>query len=329
MVKQLYGCERIVRIFGRSLSKLDMDEKSAADELPFNRSFDGAPGELVRLSPLVRRMVAGNASPMTFTGTCTYVVGAGEVVVIDPGPDDEAHRTALIDALRGEAVAAIFVTHTHKDHSSGAGALSRATGAPIFGCAPYAPAEQERASVRLDAAHDPAYAPDQILREGDAFEARNFTIVCVETPGHTANHLAFSLPQEQALFSGDHVMAWSTSVIAPPDGSMHDYMDSLDKLRGRPDKVFWPGHGGPLAEPQRFVRALAHHRRQRERAILARLKEGDETVEAIVARVYEGLAPALRFPAALSVLAHLQDLAQRGLVAADGPLTLSARYCLA
>jgi glyoxylase-like metal-dependent hydrolase (beta-lactamase superfamily II) len=274
-------------------------------------------------------MVAGNPSPMTFTGTCTYVVGSGEVAVIDPGPADEAHRTALLDALQGEAVAAIFVTHTHKDHSAGAPALKKATGAPIFGCAPYASAEQESASVRLDAAHDPSYAPDQILREGEAFGARGFALVCVETPGHTANHLAFSLPQEQALFSGDHVMAWSTSVIAPPDGSIRDYMDSLDKLRGRRDKVFWPGHGGPVVEPQRFVRALAHHRRQRERAILARLNEGDETIETLVAHVYEGLAPALRFAAGLSTLAHLQDLAQRGLVAADGPLTLSARYRLA
>jgi glyoxylase-like metal-dependent hydrolase (beta-lactamase superfamily II) len=308
-----------------------MDELSAAgeDEIAFNRSFVGAPGELVRLSPLVRRMVAGNASPMTFTGTCTYVVGSGDVAVIDPGPADEAHRTALIDALRGEAVAAIFVTHTHKDHSSGARALKRATGAPIFGCAHYAPAEQESEAVRLDAAHDSAYAPDRILREGDAFEARDFALICVETPGHTANHLAFSLPQEQALFSGDHVMAWSTSVIAPPDGSMRDYMESLEKLRVREDKVFWPGHGGLVAEPGRFVRALAHHRRQRQRAILARLKEGDETVEAIVAHVYEGLPAALRFAAGLSVLAHLQDLEQRGLVAADGPLTLSARYSLA
>ena len=308
-----------------------MDGLSAAgeDEIAFNRSFVGAPGELVRLSPLVRRMVAGNASPMTFTGTCTYVVGSGDVAVIDPGPADEAHRTALIDALGGEAVAAIFVTHTHKDHSSGARALKRATGAPIFGCAPYAPADQESAAVRLDAAHDPAYAPDRILREGDAFEARDFALVCVETAGHTANHLAFSLPQEQALFSGDHVMAWSTSVIAPPDGSMRDYMDSLNKLRIREDKVFWPGHGGPVTEPRRFVRALAHHRRQRERAILARLKEGDERVEAIVAHVYEGLPAALRFAAGLSVLAHLQDLEQRGLVAAAGPLTLSTRYSLA
>ncbi len=306
-----------------------MDElnAAAADELAFNRSFAGAPGELVRLSPLVRRMVAPNPSPMTFTGTCTYVVGSGEVAIIDPGPGDEAHITALLEALRGESIAAIFATHTHKDHSVAARALKRATGAPIYGCAPYAPGEHEGAAVRLDAAHDMAYTPDQILHEGDAFEAQNFALVCVATPGHTGNHLAFSLPQEKALFSGDHVMAWSTSVIAPPDGAMGDYMASLEKLRLRDDRIYWPGHGGPVTEPQRFVRALAHHRRQRERAILSRLKEGDETIETIVAHVYEGLAPALRFPAGLSVLAHLQDLARRGLVAADGPLTLSARYC--
>ncbi len=306
-----------------------MNEIAASgDEIAFNRTFEGAPGELVRLSPLVRRMVAGNAGPMTFTGTCTYVVGSGEVAIIDPGPEGGDHVGALVAALRGETVAAILVTHTHRDHSPGARVLQAATGAKILGCAPYAP-DGASATDGLDAGHDLEHRPDNILHESDAFEGRGFTLVGVETPGHTLNHLAFYLPQEQALFSGDHVMAWSTSVIAPPDGSMRDYMASLEKLRLRDDSIYWPGHGGPVVEPQRFVRALAHHRRQREQGILGRLGQGDETIEAIVAALYDGLAPALRFAAGLSVLAHLEDLVQRGLVAVEGPPTLRAHYRLA
>jgi glyoxylase-like metal-dependent hydrolase (beta-lactamase superfamily II) len=300
-----------------------------SDEIAFNRAFTGAPGELVRLSTLVRRMAAGNPGPMTFTGTCTYVVGAGEVAIVDPGPDRPAHIDALLAALHGETVAAILVTHTHKDHAAGARAMQAATGAPILGCAPYAPDDAEAESVRLDSAHDAAYAPDTILRDGEAFEAPTFSLVGVATPGHTANHLAFALPQEQALFSGDHVMAWSTSVVTPPDGSMRDYMASLDKLRRRDDCIYWPGHGGAVSEPQRYVRLLAAHRRQRERAILARVAAGDATIETIVAHVYEGLAPSLRFAAGLSVLAHLKDLGERGCVATDGPAALAARYRLA
>lgn len=296
----------------------DRISETGMDDLVFNRSFEGAPGELVRLSPLVRRMAAGNPGPMTFTGTCTYVVGrGGEVAIIDPGPDRQQHIGALLQALRGETIDAILVTHTHKDHSPGARALRQATGARIIGCAAFAHDGATTDRVRLDGAHDTSYAPDQILREGDAFEARDFTLISVETPGHTKNHLAFSLPEEQALFTGDHVMAWSTSLVTPPDGSMRNYMASLEKLRQRDDRIYWPGHGGPVAEPQRYVRALANHRRQRERAILSRLEAGDSTVENIVGHIYKGISPALRLAASLSVLAHLQDLTERGLVVTD------------
>jgi glyoxylase-like metal-dependent hydrolase (beta-lactamase superfamily II) len=305
---------------------MDQRHQTDTDEIAFDRSFAGAPGELLRLSPLVRRMTAGNAGPMTFTGTCTYVVGDGEVAIIDPGPDRVEHVNALLAALRGETVAAILVTHTHKDHAPAARALRAATGARILGCAPFAPEAADPESFRPDGSHDAAYAPDSVLRDGDVFEARTFTLAGVETPGHTMNHLAFFLPREQALFSGDHVMAWSTSVITPPDGSMRDYMASLDKLRRRDDRIYWPGHGGPVTEPQRYVRALAAHRRQRERAILARVAAGDRTIETIVAHVYEGLSPALRVAAGLSVLAHLRDLSERGLVAADGPPAPGAHY---
>ncbi|ACK50053.1 beta-lactamase domain protein [Methylocella silvestris BL2] len=298
-------------------------EPAASEALAFNRAFDATAGTLEILSPLVRRIVADNPGPMTFTGTCAYIVGAGEVAIIDPGPASESHLAALADALRGEKIAAILVTHTHKDHSPGARLLQAATGAPILGCAPYA-------ETAGSGSHDLLYAPDRILRDGDRFEGDGFSLVCVETPGHTSNHLAFALPQEQALFSGDHVMAWSTTVVIPPDGSMRDYMNSLDRLRQRDDRIYWPGHGGPVSEPQRFVRALAHHRRQREQAILSRLEKGDATVEAIVANVYENLPEKLRFAAGLSTLAHLQDLSDRGLVAFESATTtLSSRFRLA
>jgi glyoxylase-like metal-dependent hydrolase (beta-lactamase superfamily II) len=309
------------------MTSADHDEKPS-DEIVFNRSFDGAPGELVRLSPLVRRIVAGNTGPMTFTGTCTYIVGSGNVAVIDPGPDLSQHVAALLAALRGETITTILVTHTHRDHSPAAAALKAATGARIIGCAPYvAPrAGAGEAMPRLDAAHDPDYAPDAILQDGDVVEGKGFSLRAIATPGHTKNHLTFALPEEAALFSGDHVMAWSTSVIVPPDGGLRDYMASLEKLKNRDDKLYWPGHGGPVTEPQRYVRALAHHRRQREQAILARLAVGDRAISDIVANVYVGLDPALRGAAALSVLAHLEDLVARGEVRAQGPLSLTASF---
>jgi glyoxylase-like metal-dependent hydrolase (beta-lactamase superfamily II) len=297
-------------------------------ELTFDRSSVGVPGELKQISPLVRRMVAGNSGPMTFTGTCTYVVGAGKVAVIDPGPDRPDHLRALLDALAGEAIESILVTHTHRDHSPGARALKQATGAPIAGCAPYAapPVRSGSAFIRIDAANDFGHAPDTIMRDGDTIDIADFSLVCVETPGHSANHLAFALPQENALFSGDHVMAWATSVVVPPDGTMGDYMASLEKLRARDDRIYWPGHGGPVADPQRFVRALAQHRRRREKSILASVRGGDSTIESIVRNVYEGLDPALRAAAGLSVFAHLEDLIGRGLVTASDPASLTATF---
>jgi glyoxylase-like metal-dependent hydrolase (beta-lactamase superfamily II) len=182
---------------------------------------------------------------------------------------------------------------------------------------------------RLEGSADAEHRPDQELREGDVIDGPGWRLTAVETPGHTANHLSFALAEEQALFSADHVMAWATPFIGPPDGSMRDYMASLDKLRGRAETVYWPGHGGPVREPQRFVRALIHHRRQREASILKRLAAGDRTVAAIVQAIYQGLAPALAGAAGLSVFAHLEDLVSRGIVATDGPPTLDAEYRLA
>lgn len=299
-----------------------------SEPIPFDTTFDDPPGELRRLSPLVRRMVAGNRSPFTFTGTCSYVVGHGRVAVIDPGPADQAHIDALAASLAGETVSAIVVTHTHRDHSPGARLLAAATGAPVVGCGPHVSfrARWDEEAPALDASGDQEHAPERILSDGDVLEGDGWSLVAVDTPGHSANHVAFALPQERALFSGDHVMAWSTTIVAPPDGAMAPYMASLQKLMDRDDGVYWPGHGGPVTQPNRFVRALMGHRRQREASILERIRAGDETIPAIVERIYEGLAPALRGAAALSVFAHIEDLVGRGLVACDGPPLLGSRY---
>jgi glyoxylase-like metal-dependent hydrolase (beta-lactamase superfamily II) len=283
-------------------------------------------GALTRVSPLVRRLVANNPSPFTFTGTCSYIVGDGDVAILDPGPNEARHIEALLAAVKGERVGHIVVTHTHRDHSTAAAAIRQATGAEIVGAHRFQPRSGMGDFQGLDAAHDRAYAPDRELADGERIEGRGYTFDAVATPGHSANHLAFGLIEENSLFSGDCVMAWSTSVIAPPDGSMGDYMATLDKLRERADAIYWPGHGGPVREPQRYVRALAHHRRQREASILARLEAGDETIAEIVAKVYESLNPSLLGAASLSTLAHLEDLVARGLAAADGELALGARF---
>jgi glyoxylase-like metal-dependent hydrolase (beta-lactamase superfamily II) len=273
------------------------------------------PRAVTRLSPLVRRLVAPNASPFTFNGTCTYVVGNGAVAVVDPGPNDNLHLAAILAAVEGERVETILVTHTHRDHSALTNRLRQATGARIVGAQPFAP--KGHGAGGLDSAHDRDYAPDAVLIDGERFRGSGFAIEAVATPGHCANHLCFALLEEGALFSGDHVMAWSTSVVAPPDGSMGAYMASLEKVRARDERIYWPGHGGPVAEPQRYVRALALHRRQREASILAALADGAETVADLVARVYAGLNPSLTRAAGLSTLAHLEDLRERGQVVVE------------
>jgi glyoxylase-like metal-dependent hydrolase (beta-lactamase superfamily II) len=300
---------------------------SSAKEPVFDTS-PVAPGTCIRVSPGIRRIVAGNGSPFTFTGTCSYIVGNGKVAVIDPGPDIPAHRAALLEALRGETVTHIVVSHTHRDHSPGAHALQEATGAVIVGCGPHREARALAAGEidTLEASGDRGYRPDEEMREGDSIEGQGWRLVALETSGHIANHLCFAFPEEKALFSADHVMAWATTVIAPPAGSMNDFMNSLEKLRGRDETVYWPGHGGPVREPRRFVRALHHHRRQREASILARIAAGDRRIEEVVQAIYVGLNPMLRGAAGLSVFAHLEDLAMRGLVQTDGAPSLSGEY---
>ena len=289
------------------------NDESEPDPVPASR--EPPPRAVTRVSPLVRRLVAPNASPFTFNGTCSYIVGEGKVAIVDPGPDDDAHLSALLAAVDGEQVETILVTHTHRDHSVGAKKLRAATGAPVVGAAPFM--ARGDGSAGLDSAHDRDYSPDAILADGERWQGSGYTIEAIATPGHCSNHLCFALLEERALLSGDHVMAWSTSVVAPPDGSMRAYMDSLDKLRGRAETIYWPGHGGPVVDPQRYLRALIHHRRQREASILNALKDGPQTIPALVAKVYVGLSPSLTYAAGLSTLAHLEDLSERGLVVGE------------
>ena len=264
------------------------------------------------LEPLVTRVLAPNASPYTYTGTQTYIVGERDVAVIDPGPADAGHIDTLLRVIAGRPVTAIMVTHHHRDHSPGTRPLQAATGAPIVGAAPFVLSDD---GPRADAAFDHDYAPDRVLAEGARVAGDGWTLEAIATPGHTKNHLVFALPETRALFSGDHVMGWSTSVVSPPDGDMADYMASLEKLMPRDDRVFYPGHGDAIERPQRLVRGMLGHRKQREGQILRLVAAG---TGAIPARMYVGLDPRL-FPAAeRSVLAHLIDLERRGLVEAQG-----------
>jgi glyoxylase-like metal-dependent hydrolase (beta-lactamase superfamily II) len=276
---------------------------------------DQQPGVIQQLHPLVRRILASNPSPFTFTGTQTYVVGSGEVAVIDPGPDLPRHVDALLAALAGERVSIILCTHTHRDHSPAARMLKARTGAAIIGCAPLT---MDDAGPRSDAAFDADYLPDRTLRDGGQVSGPGWTLEAVATPGHTSNHLCFALPQAEALFSGDHVMGWSTTVVSPPDGDMTAYLASLERLMEREDRIYYPAHGRPIDRPQRMVRGMLGHRRQREGQILRLLGKGTNDVPAMVAAMYAGIDPRLHGAAGRSVLAHLLDLERRGLVEPAG-----------
>jgi glyoxylase-like metal-dependent hydrolase (beta-lactamase superfamily II) len=264
-----------------------------------------------QLDPLVRRLLAPNPSPFTFTGTQTYIVGRGEVAVIDPGPDLPEHIDAILAATAGERITAIMCTHTHRDHSPGSRPLALATGAPIIGCMPLTLDDD---GPRADAAFDTDYRPDTILAHGDTVSGPGWTLEAVATPGHTSNHLCFALRENKALFSGDHIMGWSTTVVAPPDGDMADYMRSLDVLLARDDVVYHPAHGEAVTEPRRFVAGIAGHRKMREGQILRLIGEEPRPIRFMVEQMYRGLDPRLHGAAGRSVLAHLLDLEARGQV---------------
>ena len=273
-----------------------------------------------RLTLLVRRVLAPNPSPFTFTGTQTYIVGTNEVAVIDPGPADPAHIDGILAATEGERIIAIICTHTHRDHSPAAAPLKAATGAQIIGCAPLT---LEDDGPRADAAFDTSYTPDRVLTDGKRVTGPGWTLETVATPGHTSNHLCFHLIEENSLFTGDHVMGWSTTVVSPPDGDMADYMRSLDRLMARSDAVYYPAHGEPVTKPQQFVRGLAGHRKQRERQILRMLESGEGVIADMVPKLYAGIDERLYGAAGRSVLAHLIDLRDRGQVREGAAWTLA------
>lgn len=303
----------------------------ADDDIPFNKTLDLAPDTVDEPAPLVRRVMADNPGPFTFKGTMSYVVGRGKVAVIDPGPDDPAHLGALLEAVRGEVVTHIFVTHTHRDHSPGAAALKAHTGATICAEGPHRAARPLHIGEHnpLDASGDRDFTPDVRLTDGDVVEGEGWAIEAVATPGHTANHMAFALKDSSILFAGDHVMGWATSIVAPPDGAMSDYMASLYKLAARPEDLYFPGHGPAIPDARRFVDYYIRHRKAREASILYRLGKGEADIPGIVRAIYIGIDPRLTGAAGLSVLAHMEDLVARGLVETDGAPAIDGLYRLA
>jgi len=278
----------------------------------FDRSLDAAPGMEVRLSPLVSRLLAPNPGPFTFKGTGVYILGAGsQVAVIDPGPALPQHVESLKRALAPRRVSHILVTHTHRDHSPAAAALKSWSGARTYGLPLNSYAASGTAEGMVDEAHDHDFTPDVIVHDGMRISGEGFELECVATPGHTANHICYGLAEERSLFSGDHVMGWSTSVIAPPDGDMGAYLASLEKLKARDDRIFYPTHGSPIAAPGDWLDQLIAHRRLREEQILAALARGAHTISELTEKLYPALEPALRPAAAQQVAAHLAHLQSR------------------
>lgn len=296
--------------------------------LEFDTVFEPRHGEPVQVADGVHRITVNNPGPFTFHGTNSYIVGDRTLAVIDPGPEDDSHFDALLRAIAGRPVSHILVSHTHRDHSPLAARLAARTGATIAAEGPHRSARPLHIGEinPLDASADMEFRPDRLLGDGDLVEGDGWAIRAVLTPGHAANHAAFALEGTGILFSADHVMAWATSIVAPPDGAMADYMASLDKLLRRDDRLFLPGHGGPVRNPAAFMRGLRAHRKMRERAILDRIAKGDRSIPDLVKSIYRDTDPRLFGAAALSVLAHLEDLVGQGTVETDGAPALDGIF---
>lgn len=295
--------------------------------IPFVRDMDFTYGEAQQVSPLIRRLVANNPGPFTFRGTGVYIIGHGEVAVIDPGPDDPNHIEALVRALDGERVTHIFVTHGHADHSPAAHPLAERTGATIYASA--LPVRATEADVRMEAGDDVSFRPDVGVKDGDRFAGAGWSIEALATPGHTSNHTAYALAEENALFPGDHIMGWSTTVISPPDGDMDDYLRSLEKVRDRNYTTLWPTHGPPIRDVRPFVQAYIDHRLAREGQIVARLEAGDTRIPEMVTVMYADVDKRLHPAACHSVLAHMVRLVKRGDAATTGAPSIASEYRIA
>ncbi|MGY6708704.1 MAG: MBL fold metallo-hydrolase [Rhizobiaceae bacterium] len=296
--------------------------------LDFKTAFDPAHGQAVQVAPDILRITAPNASAFTFHGTNSYVVGTDTLAIIDPGPDMPRHLDALMAAIGGRPVSHIFVSHTHFDHSPLAATLKARTGAMVCAEGPHRAARALHLGEinPLDASADIDFAPDLALGDGQTVDGDGWAIETIHTPGHTANHCVFALHGTGIVFSADHVMAWATSIVAPPDGAMADYMASLDRMLERDDRLYLPGHGGRLEKPKPFLRGLKAHRKMRERAITERVRAGDRTIPDMVRAIYRDTDPRLHGAAALSVLAHLEDLVGKGTVVCEGEPSLSAVF---
>ncbi|MEI7933258.1 MAG: MBL fold metallo-hydrolase [Alphaproteobacteria bacterium] len=283
--------------------------------IPYVRDFEFEYGRGDQVSPLIRRVIARNPGPFTFTGTGTYIVGHGEVAVIDPGPDLPEHLAAILDAVKGETVRAILVTHNHADHSPLAGPLQRATGAPTWGCPMSHP--PGAMAVKVEDDHDHGFVADHNLCKGGEISGPGWTFEAIPTPGHTSNHLCYALKEENVLFSGDHVMGWSTTVIVPPDRDMDAYYKSLDRIAARNFTTLWPTHGPPIRNPALFIQAYKDHRLERERQILELMARGLNRIGDIVPVIYAAVDKRLHPAAAQSVLAHMIRLVNSSEITAD------------
>lgn len=299
-----------------------------ATSIPFTYKFDFEYGKLERLTPLVRRVIANNPSGFTFRGTGTYVIGNGDVAVVDPGPMMPDHIEALKKSLAGERVTHILITHTHMDHSPAAAPLKDFWGAKTYGFGPHGAGKIEQ-GVQIEEGGDMDFEPDVIIRHGDVLEGGDWTVECVYTPGHTSNHMCFALKEEKALFTGDHVMGWSTSVIGPPDGDMTQYMESLKLLLDRDDEIYWPTHGTCIEDVKTFVQAFIDHRLAREAQILDCLKQGYDRIPDMVPVMYTETDPRMYGAAARSVLAAMIRMLDTGQVTCgDAMPTTESRYTL-
>ncbi|WP_411817274.1 MBL fold metallo-hydrolase [Hyphococcus sp. DH-69] len=294
--------------------------------IPFVKDIHFTPGTPDLLRPGVRRVIANNPGPFTYTGSGTYIIGTGDVAVIDPGPDDDEHLAALLKTLDAEKVTHILVTHTHRDHCALARKFADATGAPIFGFGAHPVKDLKIDAPALDEGADYNYAPDELIAHGEVLTGNDWSLEVVHTPGHLSNHLCFSMPAEKALFTGDHIMGWATTVVAPPDGDMNAYLESLAILLKRDDEVYFPTHGAPIDNPKRFVRAVRTHRLMRDAQIIDQIKNGRTRIKEIVTAMYADVDKRLHGAAALNVLAHLIRLEKNGVVKCDGEPGMKSEY---